>query len=306
MQKKQKTLPSIEANAGTRRKFKKTLEKISQAFFLRVSQDLLSEAVSAGIAQDASPKKTIAQRLVNGVKKKTDSKALYRKQDVEEITAQVDLIITRHLSEWVTDLGSAVSDAVKRYARTVLAEVSADQRKALIRSGVPDELIKNAWTVPALRGRYVSPQAQLELEALAQEATDTICRGYADGIERVRRVLIDSLTQGQDLRELARAISMVDVVRKNKSEFDALDVSNRFSQSIEMANSQALGITKGIWVHVSGAYTSRETHKKFDGKKFDLNKGLYDKDFGGYVRPAQLRFCRCTYRQVLPDWITGK
>lgn len=305
MQKKPKTLPPIEANVGSRKKFKKMLEKISQAFFLRVVDDLLGSAISEGIAQDATPKKTLVERIVRGAKKKSkDDKALYRKLELEKLTAEVDLIITKHLSQWVTDLGMAVSETVQQYARTILAEVSADQRKALIASGFPKEMIDEIWTVPALRGRYVSPQAQLQLEQLAEEATDSICRGYANGIEKVRRVLIDSITQGQDLREIARAISMIDVVNRKRSEFDALDVSNRFSQAVEMENSKSLGITKGIWVHVAGAYTSRETHKKFNGKKFDLNKGLYDKDYGGYVKPAQLRFCRCTYRQVLPDWIT--
>lgn len=305
MQKKPKTLPPIEANIGSRKKFKKMLEKISQAFFLRVVDDLLGSAISEGIAQDATPKKTLVERIVRGAKKKSkDDKAIYRKLELEKLTAEVDLIITKHLSQWVTDLGMAVSETVQQYARTILAEVSADQRKALIASGFPKEMIDEIWTVPALRGRYVSPQAQLQLEQLAEEATDSICRGYANGIEKVRRVLIDSITQGQDLREIARAISMIDVVNRKRSEFDALDVSNRFSQAVEMENSKSLGITKGIWVHVAGAYTSRETHKKFNGKKFDLNKGLYDKDYGGYVKPAQLRFCRCTYRQVLPDWIT--
>lgn len=305
MQKKPKTLPPIEANVGSRKKFKKMLEKISQAFFLRVVDDLLGSAISEGIAQDATPKKTLVERIVRGAKKKSkDDKAIYRKLELEKLTAEVDLIITKHLSQWVTDLGMAVSETVQQYARTILAEVSADQRKALIASGFPKEMIDEIWTVPALRGRYVSPQAQLQLEQLAEEATDSICRGYANGIEKVRRVLIDSITQGQDLREIARAISMIDVVNRKRSEFDALDVSNRFSQAVEMENSKSLGITKGIWVHVAGAYTSRETHKKFNGKKFDLNKGLYDKDYGGYVKPAQLRFCRCTYRQVLPDWIT--
>lgn len=302
---KTKTLPPIEPNVGSRKKFSKALERISQAFFLRVTDDLLGSALTEGIAQDASPK-TLAERVIRGAKAKRDTgKALYYKRDMEALYTEIDAIISQHLGDWITSLGEAVSEAVKHYARTVLLEVSADQKRALTASGFPKQLIDDAWAVPIVRGRYVSAQAQLQIEKLAQEATDSICRGYANGIEQVRRVLLDSLEKGQDLRELARAISMVDVVRKKRSEFDALDVSNRFVQSVEMANSQALGINQGVWVHVPGAYTSRETHKHFNGKIFDLDKGLYDKDCKGFVRPGELRFCRCTYRQVLPKWVNS-
>ena len=301
-----KTLPPIEPNVGSRKKFGKALERISQAFFLRITDDLLGNVVGAGLAQDASPK-TLAERIIRGARaKQKTGKVVYVRRDLESVSAEIDAIISQNLGEWVTSLGQAVSEAVKRYARTVLLEVSADQKRALTVSGFPVQVIDDTWTVPVIRGRYVSAQAQLQIEKLAQEATDSICRGYANGIEQVRQVLLESLEKGQDLRELARAISLVDVVRKRRSEFDAIDVSNRFVQSVEMANSMALGIRQGIWIHVPGAYTSRETHKHFNGKVFDLDKGIYDPDYKGFVRPGELRFCRCIYRQVLPNWVAKK
>ena len=80
----------------------------------------------------------------------------------------------------------------------------------------------------------------------------------------------------------------------------AIDQTCRITQSILRANDAELGVTKGVWIHVPGQYTSRETHRALHGKTFDLDVGLYDKDVGANVVPGELRFCRCIYRPVLP------
>lgn len=54
-------------------------------------------------------------------------------------------------------------------------------------------------------------------------------------------------------------------------------------------------------VHIPSAKMSRETHKNFDGKKFDLNKGMYDPDVRKWIMPGELINCNCRFKLVLPE-----
>ena len=68
------------------------------------------------------------------------------------------------------------------------------------------------------------------------------------------------------------------------------------NQGLQRANAQSLGAKTGIWVHVPGMYSSRKTHKAMDGKRFNLDEGLYDEAVGKKVLPGVLPFCRCVFR----------
>ena len=43
-------------------------------------------------------------------------------------------------------------------------------------------------------------------------------------------------------------------------------------------------------------YSSRQTHKAMDGKRFNLDEGLYDPAVGRKVMTGELPFCRCVFR----------
>ena len=121
----------------------------------------------------------------------------------------------------------------------------------------------------------------------------------------VARSIAADVTNAQKQAYLSAGISpevfkdkwTIPVVRQHIS---PIDQTCRITQSILRANDAELGVSKGVWIHVPGQYTSRETHRALHGKTFDLDVGLYDKDVGANVVPGELRFCRCIYRPVLP------
>lgn len=65
-----------------------------------------------------------------------------------------------------------------------------------------------------------------------------------------------------------------------------------------------LGFEKATWIHVPGEFTSRQTHIKFNGREFDLTEGLFDTDVERNVFPAELWYCRCIMRGIIPAELT--
>lgn len=90
-------------------------------------------------------------------------------------------------------------------------------------------------------------------------------------------------------------------ISERKAKLIARDQTNKAMQAIGRARSLEAGIQEATWVHIPGAKMSRETHKNFDGKKFDLSKGMYDPDVGKRIMPGELINCNCRFKLVLPD-----
>ena len=72
------------------------------------------------------------------------------------------------------------------------------------------------------------------------------------------------------------------------------------NNAIQRINMLSLGFTEAKWIHVPGEFTSRETHIKFDRRKFDLQVGLFDTDVSKNVFPGELWWCRCCMKGIIP------
>ena len=108
--------------------------------------------------------------------------------------------------------------------------------------------------------------------------------------------------QNQRKKWLQHLIETIDQRTKERTNLLARDQSNKVTQTYAVVNAQAVGATKGKWIHVPGKYSSRITHIHMDGKVFDLNAGLYDNDVGKYVKPGELPYCQCQFSVLLPGF----
>ena len=43
--------------------------------------------------------------------------------------------------------------------------------------------------------------------------------------------------------------------------------------------------------------------EEMNGKKFDLEKGMYDPDVEDYIQPGELPYCRCCFKAILPGFL---
>jgi len=124
-------------------------------------------------------------------------------------------------------------------------------------------------------------------------------------LEDVRGIVMEGVGMGRDLHYITEQLHSRYEITRKRAAFIARDQTDKASQAIQRTHDEKIGITEGIWVHLPGMKTSRETHIAMNGKRFILSgadAGLYDSDVGRKVLPAELPGCRCTYRRVLPEF----
>lgn len=190
-----------------------------------------------------------------------------------------------------------------RFVRDLLRHLSTAQRRSLERAGVSKALLKQRFSVPVLRGQFIAPSTAQKIPTYVEWSTKLISHMRTQSRLKIQNILAEALERGKPLSELTRDIKKAGRMDSARAFRVALDQSCKLNNYIQLENCKALGITEGIWVHVPGMYTSRDTHKAMDGQRFDLLTGMYDPAVGTHVHPGELPFCRCVYRPVLPESI---
>lgn len=287
-------------NVGTRVKLTKKLTRFSVDFNKAVIEEILLHILDSGLlAQDHSLSKPVThydkQRLQSIQKAVMQAWA----RDSDAFKKNIDAYVQKNLARWVSNANRSASKIALWVARTIAADATTSQRRAYIQAGLPIELIRDRWTVPIVR-QHMSRQAAKALPDLVKWSTELITRMTAQEVQRLQKQIIRGFEEGQSVAKIRQTLGGMQGFNPDRARNVAIDQTNKITQGILRANDDALGITEGVWVHVAGQYTSRETHKAMNGKKFRLDQGLFDSEVGHYVLPAQEPFCRCTYRVVLP------
>lgn len=152
---------------------------------------------------------------------------------------------------------------------------------------------------------YTAAQKQLISEIVAENVgmIKSIPQQYLRGIQKVTA---GAFKRGGDRATLAKylekVLKRVDDKTRHRAILIARDQTNKATQQLATANAQALGATKGRWVHVPGKYSSRKTHIAMNGKVFPLADGLYDSDVHRNVKPGELIYCNCQFEVLMPGF----
>lgn len=139
------------------------------------------------------------------------------------------------------------------------------------------------------------------LQATVAENVNLIKSIHTMYFDQVQTVIMQAVKNGRDMEYIRKELTERFGVSQRKAKIIARDQTNKAMQTISRARALETGITNARWVHIPGAKTSRETHKHFDGKPFDLNKGMYDKDVNKWVMPGELINCNCRFRLIVPS-----
>lgn len=109
-----------------------------------------------------------------------------------------------------------------------------------------------------------------------------------------------SMANGDSLETIMKQFDGLVEARTSHAKMVARTQINSFNSFMTKARAQKLGIKEAIWI-TSGDERVRRCHQVRDGKKFDLDKGLYSSCDGKHLLPAVDYNCRCTYELVLPE-----
>jgi uncharacterized protein with gpF-like domain len=157
----------------------------------------------------------------------------------------------------------------------------------------------------AITPSYTAAQKQLISEIVAENVgmIKSIPQQYLRGIQKVTA---GAFKRGGDratlTKYLEKVLKRVDDKTRHRAILIARDQTNKATQQLVTANAQALGATKGRWIHVPGKYSSRKTHVEMNGKVFPLLDGLYDKDVHRNVKPGELIYCNCQFEVLMPGF----
>lgn len=139
------------------------------------------------------------------------------------------------------------------------------------------------------------------LQATIAENVGLIKSIHTAYFNQVQEIVMQGVKNGRDMDYIRKELVDRYRISERKAKLIARDQTNKAMQTISRARSLEAGITEATWVHIPGAKMSREAHKNFDGKKFDLTKGMYDPDVGKWIMPGELINCNCRFKLVLPD-----
>lgn len=125
----------------------------------------------------------------------------------------------------------------------------------------------------------------------------SIPQKYLHGIQGA---VMRSITTGNGLQDLNPYMMRHRAITHRRARMIALDQTRKASVNISVQRMKDAGFTKFQWLHTGGGKTSRDLHKKLDGKVFEFaHPPLIQRNPTVYGLPGQLPNCRCRPRAIL-------
>lgn len=155
-----------------------------------------------------------------------------------------------------------------------IAKKFAEKAKTSATVSLKNILKEEGFTV----GFRLTRQMNDILQATIAENVGLIKSIHTAYFSEVQTIVMQGVKNGRDMNYIRKELVDRFRISERKAKLIARDQTNKAMQSISRARSLEAGIKEATWVHIPGAKMSSETHKHFDGKKFDLNKGMYDPD----------------------------
>lgn len=276
--KKPRTARAVSANQGVQKEYAARLRKVLALVIREALSEIEADFARAGMAQDAAntPPDTSIQDYINGR-------------------------FTENMARWLVHATQRAKDVSRWYCREVYRTTTNAQKKALIAAGMSKKAIDMRWGIPVLKRQYISPTAAKNLESDIRANTELITKMAAQDLERLQSLMNESAKRNVNFSDIESVLKASEGFDEARAKRVALDQTNKLNQQIQRNNAKDLGITKFIWVHIPGKYTSRHTHIAMNGKTFEADKGLWDEDVEDFVLPGELPYCRCQSRMILPE-----
>ena len=130
------------------------------------------------------------------------------------------------------------------------------------------------------------------------QSVDMINKLKTDTITAYKTNVLRRMSAGDSLADLYQEVKKQTGMRLKSGDLIARNELKNFNA--ELANKRATnnGITKGIWITAQDERV-RDSHAKFNGKEFDIDKGLYNSATKQWIKPSEEINCRCTIKYIV-------
>lgn len=223
----------------------------------------------------------------------------YRKHEdkiVGDASPQVDLqkAIKKNVRQWRTRLNTLSEELSEKY----ITRLDNHTKRAMLAELKKQGFIIDLKLTPDLRTAFKA----------SVEANAGLIRNLADDyLAKAQGIVWRGVQNGADLPSIKKRLIAEVGIEERRAARIAVDQANKATQSLTTERAKSIGVTEAYWQHnTGGSKTYRTTHLEFDNERFyivpvDGNEaGLYDSDVGFRVMPAELPFCKCSYRIILP------
>lgn len=149
------------------------------------------------------------------------------------------------------------------------------------------------------RGRWLSQNSEKRLREISIQACIHAAKMTYRVIAPLVPLVVQWIYEGRNKDYILNQIeNMADL--RGKADAIVLQITLMTNQAVQRQNMLDLGFKSARWIHVPGEFTSRKTHKNFNGQTFDLTEGLFDTDVQRNVFPCELWYCRCVMKGIIP------
>jgi SPP1 gp7 family putative phage head morphogenesis protein len=155
--------------------------------------------------------------------------------------------------------------------------------------------------VPTVEFRMTATTRQI-VNAVTQENVGLIRSIASEHLAAVNGIVMRSVATGRDLGTLAKELEARFEVPKKRAALIARDQNNKASAVITRSRQAEAGITQAVWVHSDAGRVPRPEHVKWNGKPYDVAKGMWSEVDNAFVWPGTPIQCRCFSRPVLPGF----
>lgn len=199
------------------------------------------------------------------------------------------IVINKLVRRWQKRFDNAASQLADYFAEDVEDRTEARMKRILKDGGI---------SVP-----FRMSDAMKDISKATVNANVSLIKSIPQQyLRNVEGIVMRSVQTGRDLGQLSKDLQKQFGVTKRRAALIARDQNNKATSAFQRARQQELGITTAVWMHSHAGKVPRPSHVKMDGKSYDINKGMWDKDEGEWIFPGQLINCRCTSRSVVPGF----
>lgn len=265
-----KILPAIHPNAGLTVWYRQQLDKMLSESYLDATH-MLSEAwrtaePTIGFAQDASGELVM---------------------DTRSPILGVERALKKWSDKWRGKFDKLSDEVARSFTGKAFTMTQTSFQAALKNAGFTVSFAPTKKSLESYR-------------AVVADNVGLIRNLQASYYNRIQQDVWASVRAGADMSTLSKKLQGSYDITTKRAALIARDQNAKAKAVIENTRRKELGIKFAIWQHSSAGKEPRPTHVAMNGKRFDLDEGMWDSDENEFVWPGQLINCRCTSRAIIP------
>jgi SPP1 gp7 family putative phage head morphogenesis protein len=197
--------------------------------------------------------------------------------------------IRKLAKRWQKNFDEAAVEMAEHFSRSV-AERSSGALMAILK--------KAGFTVKF----KMTPAMRDIMQATIGQQVSLIKSIPSQHFTNIEGLVMRSVQTGRDLGQLTKDLQEQFGVTHRRAAFIARDQNNKATASMTRARQDELGVSEAIWVHSGAGKHPRPTHVAMNGKKYDVNKGMWDSAVNRWIFPGEEINCRCISRSIIPGF----